>query len=85
MFRSSGELGMVADNVKMRSVSASLSAFVRCVSLVLATFGAAQAAEMAGQASGATEYYAVLVKTCEGSSSERPELAKAKQAVVALK
>jgi len=48
-------------------------------------YGAAQAAEMAGQASQATEYYAVLVKTCEGSSSERPELAKAKQAVVALK
>jgi len=48
-------------------------------------YGAAQAAEMAGQASEATEYYAVLVKTCEGSSSERPELAKAQQAVVALK
>jgi|HubBroStandDraft_1064217.scaffolds.fasta_scaffold00280_17 tetratricopeptide (TPR) repeat protein len=48
-------------------------------------YGAAQAAEMAGQASQATEYYAVLVKTCEGSSSVRPELAKAKQAVVARK
>jgi tetratricopeptide (TPR) repeat protein len=48
-------------------------------------YGAAQAAEMAGQASQATEYYAVLVKTCEGSSSLRPELAKAKQAVVARK
>jgi tetratricopeptide (TPR) repeat protein len=48
-------------------------------------YGAAQAAEMAGQASQATEYYAVLVKTCAGSSSERPELAKAKQAVVAQK
>ncbi len=48
-------------------------------------YGAAQAAEMAGQASQATEYYAVLVKTCEGSSSLRPELAKAKQAVVAQK
>ena len=46
-------------------------------------YGAAQAAEMAGQASKATEYYAVLVKTCEGSSSLRPELARAKQAVVA--
>jgi tetratricopeptide (TPR) repeat protein len=46
-------------------------------------YGAAQAAELAGQASQATEYYAVLVKTCEGSSSERPELAKAKQAVLA--
>jgi tetratricopeptide (TPR) repeat protein len=48
-------------------------------------YGAAQAAETAGQASQATEYYAVLVKTCEGSSSARPELAKAKQAVVAEK
>ncbi len=48
-------------------------------------YGAAQAAEMAGQASQATEYYAVLVKTCDGGSSGRPELAKAKQAVVAQK
>jgi len=48
-------------------------------------YGAAQAAELAGQASQATEYYAVLVKTCEGSSSVRPELARAKQAVVAQK
>ena len=48
-------------------------------------YGAAQAAEMAGQASQATEYYAVLVKNCEGSSSARPELARAKQAVVAQK
>jgi tetratricopeptide (TPR) repeat protein len=48
-------------------------------------YGAARAAEMAGQTSQATEYYAVLVKTCEGSTSERPELAKAKQAVVARK
>ena len=48
-------------------------------------YGAAQAAEMAGQTAEATEYYAVLVKTCEGSSSARPELAKAKQAMVARK
>jgi hypothetical protein len=48
-------------------------------------YGAAQAAEMAGQASEATEYYAVLVKTCEGGSSGRPELARARQAVVAQK
>jgi len=48
-------------------------------------YGAAQAAEMAGLAPQATEYYAVLLKTCEGSSSARPELAKAKQAVVAQK
>jgi tetratricopeptide (TPR) repeat protein len=48
-------------------------------------YGAAQAAEMAGQTSQATEYYAALVKTCEGGTSARPELAKAKQAVVAHK
>jgi tetratricopeptide (TPR) repeat protein len=48
-------------------------------------YGAAQAAELAGQASEATEYYAVLVKSCAGSTSERPELAKAKQALVAEK
>ena len=48
-------------------------------------YGAAQAAEMAGFASQATEYYATLVKTCDGGSSTRPELARAKQAVVAEK
>ena len=48
-------------------------------------YGAAQAAAMAGKASEASEYYAVLVKTCEGSSSERPELARARLAVVARK
>jgi tetratricopeptide (TPR) repeat protein len=48
-------------------------------------YGAAQAAEMTGQASQASEYYALLIKSCEGASSERPELAKAKQAVVAQK
>lgn len=48
-------------------------------------YGAAHAAETAGQGSEATEYYALLVKSCEGSNSARPELAKAKQAVVALK
>jgi len=48
-------------------------------------YGAAQAAEMAGQASQAEEYYAQVVKVCEGSSSSRPELAKAKQAAVARK
>lgn len=41
-------------------------------------FGAAQAAEQAGRASEATEYYAQLLKTCGGSDSQRPELAKAK-------
>jgi len=48
-------------------------------------YGAARAAEMASQPLQAAEYYALLVKTCEGSTSARPELAKAKQAVVAVK
>lgn len=46
-------------------------------------YGAAQAAEMAGQAGPAAEYYALLLKTCEGSSSERPELKKAKETAMA--
>ena len=48
-------------------------------------YGAAHAAELAGQPSEATKYYALLVKTCDGSNSARPELAKARRAVVALK
>ncbi len=48
-------------------------------------YGAAQAAEMAGQSSEASKYYSELVKVCEGSSSSRPELTKAKQQVVAQK
>jgi hypothetical protein len=48
-------------------------------------YGAAQAAEMAGKPQEAGEYYALLVKTCEGGGSDRPELARAKQAVVAVK
>ncbi len=48
-------------------------------------YGAAQAAELAGQPSEAGKYYAELVKVCQGSSSSRPELAKAKQQVVAEK
>jgi tetratricopeptide (TPR) repeat protein len=47
-------------------------------------YGAAQAAEKAGQASDAEKYYADLVKSCEGSGSDRPELAHAKQ-LLALK
>ena len=50
-----------------------------------ALYGAARAAEIAGKASEASEYYALLVKTCDGGGSGRPELAKAKQAVVATK
>lgn len=48
-------------------------------------YGAAQAAELAGQAPQAAEYYAQLVKTCDGSASTRPELAKARQGFVAEK
>jgi tetratricopeptide (TPR) repeat protein len=50
-----------------------------------ALYGAAQAAEMAGKATEAGEYYALLVKTCEGGDSGRAELVKARQAVVAAK
>jgi tetratricopeptide (TPR) repeat protein len=50
-----------------------------------ALYGAAHAAEMAGQTSQAAEYYALLIKTCDGANSERPELKKAKQTVVATK
>jgi len=42
-------------------------------------YGAAQAAEAAGRQSDASEYYALLVKVCEGGSSTRPELSRAKE------
>jgi tetratricopeptide (TPR) repeat protein len=42
-------------------------------------YGAARAAEEAGQQNAAAEYYALLVKDCEGSNSSRPELERAKQ------
>jgi tetratricopeptide (TPR) repeat protein len=42
-------------------------------------YGAARAAEAAGKQDQATQYYAQLVKNCEGSSSERPELSRAKE------
>ncbi len=48
-------------------------------------YGAGQAAEAAGQASRASEFYASLLKDCEGAGSERPELARAKQSIVAAK
>jgi len=48
-------------------------------------YGAARAAEIAGQTSQAAEYYALLIKTCEGSASERPELKKARETLVAEK
>ena len=42
-------------------------------------YGAARAAEAAGKQDQASEYYAQLVKNCEGSNSERPELSRAKE------
>lgn len=44
-------------------------------------YGAARAAEEAGKQKDAEEYYALLVKTCEGGSSTRPELSRARQLV----
>ena len=46
-------------------------------------YGAGQAAELAGKSSEASGYFAQLVKECAGSSSDRPELAKAKGLVAA--
>jgi tetratricopeptide (TPR) repeat protein len=46
-------------------------------------YGAAQAAEAAGKASKATEFYAQLVQDCVGGSSDRPELTRAKGLVAA--
>ena len=42
-------------------------------------YGAAQAAEAAGKQSEANRYYATLVKMCDGGSSTRPELNRAKE------
>lgn len=41
-------------------------------------YGAARAAELTKQSAKAESYYAQLVKNCEGSKSQRPELARAK-------
>jgi tetratricopeptide (TPR) repeat protein len=41
-------------------------------------YGAASAAEMAGKNEKAAAYYAQLVKMCDGSNSDRPELGRAK-------
>jgi hypothetical protein len=46
-----------------------------------ALYGAARAAEAAGKQADATEYYALLLKVCDGSNSTRPELSRAKQLV----
>jgi tetratricopeptide (TPR) repeat protein len=48
-------------------------------------YGAGQAAELAGKHSQAAEYYALLVKSCEGATSDRPELKKARETAVAAK
>ena len=42
-------------------------------------YGAARSAELLHQPEKARQYYAQLVKNCEGSTSSRPELAKAKE------
>jgi hypothetical protein len=44
-------------------------------------YGAARAAEAAGNQQDAGEYYAMLLKVCDGSNSTRPELSRAKQLV----
>ena len=44
-------------------------------------YGAALAAEAAGEQSEATEYYSQLLRSCEGSSSARPELGRARTLV----
>jgi hypothetical protein len=46
-------------------------------------YGAARAAEAAGQQTDATEYYALLLKVCDGSHSTRPELNWASKALQA--
>jgi len=42
-------------------------------------YGAGRAAEEAGKQSEANDYYALLVKTCDGGSSTRPELSHARE------
>ncbi len=44
-----------------------------------ALYGAARAAEEAGKQTDANEYYALLLKICEGGNSTRPELSHAKE------
>jgi tetratricopeptide (TPR) repeat protein len=41
-------------------------------------YGAARAAQQGGQSGKASDYFAQLVKNCEASNSERPELTEAK-------
>ncbi len=42
-------------------------------------YGAARAADAAGEHTDANDYYAQLLKSCAGASSTRPELSKAKE------
>jgi tetratricopeptide (TPR) repeat protein len=44
-------------------------------------YGAARAAEAAGRQNDAAEYYALLLKVCDGSNSTRPELSRARELV----
>jgi len=44
-------------------------------------YGAARAAQMARQPAAAQTYYAQLVKNCAGATSDRPELARAREEV----
>jgi hypothetical protein len=44
-------------------------------------YGAARAAEASGKHNDAAEYYALLLKVCDGSNSTRPELSRAKELV----
>ena len=44
-------------------------------------YGAARAAEASGQQKDAAEYYATLLKVCDGSNSTRPELSRARELV----
>jgi tetratricopeptide (TPR) repeat protein len=43
-----------------------------------ALYGAAQAAELSGKGDKANRYYAQLVRACNGSNSNRPELGQAR-------
>jgi tetratricopeptide (TPR) repeat protein len=47
-------------------------------------YGAARAAEMAENKEKAASYYSQLIRNCQGSNSDRPELAKAKMLVASM-
>jgi hypothetical protein len=44
-------------------------------------YGAARSAEAAGKGNDASEYYALLLKVCDGTNSTRPELSRARELV----